>query len=252
MLVSDAFNSILMRGFILAGLAIAIASQCTATRADTPKPDVSPRVALIIANGSHVRRDEDPVILNARSLADALRDVGFVVTVAENTTDKKMELAFFDFFEAVPWDAMAIVYFAGRGGIVQGQILPFPINMSPLGLPPSNDLSDLMSALAAKNIRGALWLIDAQFTQHFGKEALRIRVPSKTIIAFASMLHGHTTDVGRFGSFLANGIRSGATGIYELLAQTRREVLKHSAGKQIPWEIYNAPPEIWAGAFRTR
>ena len=252
MLVSDAFNSMLLRGFILAGLAITIASDCTATRADAPKPDASPRVALIIANGSHVRRDEDPVILNARSLADSLRNAGFVVTIAENTTDKKMELAFYDFFEAVPQDAMAIVYFAGRGGIVHGQLLPFPTNMSPLGLPPSNNLSDLMSALAAKKIRGALWLIDAQFTQHFGNEALHIRVPSKTIIAFASMLHGRTAEAGRFGSYLANGIRSGVPGIYELLVQTRMEVLKHSAGKQNPWEIYNAPPEIWAGAFRSR
>ncbi len=183
------------------------------------------------------------------SLANSLRDAGFAVTQAENTTDKKLERAFYNFIDTVPHDALAIVSFSGRVGIVNGQLVPFPVDMNPLGLPPSNHLSDLMSKLAAKDIRSALWLIDASYKPSVGKGSLRIHVPPKTIVAFSTMLHMILPVERWFSGSLANGIQSGTSGLAELLEQTRVEVFKRSSGKQVPWELYNGAVEVWDDVF---
>ena len=247
--VPAGFRSNLRRWVIVGCLAIALEMPGADLLGENHKTGEPPLVALIVANGVTARLSDDKVIANARSLANSLRDAGFSVTQAENTTDKKLERAFYNFIDTVPRDALAIVSFSGRVGIVNGQLVPFPVDMNPLGLPPSNHLSDLMSKLAAKDIRGALWLIDASYKPSVGKGSLRIHVPPKTIVAFSTMLHMTLPDERWFSGSLANRIRSGTSGLAELLEQTRVEVLKRSSGKQVPWELYNGAVEVWDDVF---
>lgn len=204
-----------------AALALAQAAQVASAVPETVERDARSRVAFVIGNRAFQGADGERPVLSARSMAQALRDAGFTVTLLEYVTDRQMRRAFEEFAEGMPERARAVVYFAGRGGVLSGRLVPFPADVHPLGIPPSIDLERWMAQLAATPIAGALRLIDAGFVRQTGEEPREVRVPPKTMLACALPPGRPQNDEGWFTEGLLETLRDHAPGAAELLERTR-------------------------------
>ena len=210
------------------------------------------RLALVIGNDAYPWKPLVNSVRDARSIAQALPDVGFApndITLATDTNLRQLQRAARDFLQKLKPDDVALVYYSGHGVEVRGEnyLIPvdFPSNSSEL------DVQDLaypaqqfLRNLEATGARVRLMILDAcrdnplRATRSAGGGLARMEGQG-TLVVFATGA-GQTADDnprgnnGLFTSHLLREMRTPGVSIDIMLKQVARAVYQDSGGKQIP------------------
>ena len=86
------------------------------------------RIALVIGNGEYAAGRLSNAVLDARSMSETLRTLGFEVLAYENTGYREMRRALADFGERLSADGVGLFYYAGHGLQVAGKNYLVPVD----------------------------------------------------------------------------------------------------------------------------
>ena len=227
--------------------AVALCALLVAAVAESGQQASGRRLALVVGNDAYT---DQTVLRNAvndaRSVAAALREVGFAVETAENVTRARFVESLGDFARGLRPDDVALFYFAGHGLQVDGVNYLIPTDYA------GQTAADLrLSALRATDVedllgraRVAMLMLDACRNNPYrgmrGGDGLAPMAPRGTLIAYAAGAGELASDVaagaanGLFTSKFIEALRVPGLEAYELFRRVRREVYAASNEEQRP------------------
>ncbi len=209
------------------------------------------RIALVIGNADYSSSSKLRNTLNdAKSMTQALKSLGFEVTMIENGTYESMKNAIYAFGDRIQDVDVSLFFYAGHGLEVDGTNYLVPVDadiQSHLDIKqkciPLNGVSNTMEFANDEGLN--MIILDACRNNPFpagkrgGTGLARVNAPSGTLIAYA-------TDPGSVASDGdgTNGLYTGelvkqlkvSQRIEDIFMNTRNNVEKISDGKQRPWE----------------
>jgi uncharacterized caspase-like protein len=111
---------------LVLGIALCIGLGLGATIEAAAAPEA--RVALVIGNDDYAGGRLANAVLDARSMADSLRTLGFEVLAHENAGYRDMRRALADFGDRLSADGVGLFYYAGHGLQVNGRNYLVPVD----------------------------------------------------------------------------------------------------------------------------
>ena len=226
----------------------------------------SRKVALVIGNGGYsVGRLPNPVN-DARSMAQALGDLGFVVIQRTELTKSGMENALGEFSRQLTPGCEAVFYFAGHGMEVEGRNFLFPIDaqvdrLSDVKLR-TVDLDTILSVMDDAQTRLNIVILDACRNNPYGRGIrsgggglANIKAPTGTLIAYATAPKETASDGnegnGLYTQELLRAMREPNLPVEMVFKQVRTRVRERSGGNQVPWESSSLEGEFYFAGNRT-
>lgn len=223
-------------------------------RKDVPGTDNRPRTALVIGNAHY---DEKPLknpVNDAKSIAQALNDLGFDVTLYVDATERQLKDAIRKYGNTLKErGGVGLFYYAGHGMQADGHNYLLPVDAK---IQKEQDvefesvnLGRLLGELEyAENVLNILILdacrdnpFEAKFRSNGdGGLAPIYSMPVGTFIAYATapgaVAFDGTTEHGLFTQELLNAIQAPDTKLEDVFKQVRKHVRQKSGGRQIPWD----------------
>ncbi len=215
------------------------------------KTVVNQRVALVIGNSAY---DSTPLrnpANDARTMAAALRDLGFDVVEKENLNQKDMKREVQAFGGKLQKGGIGLFYFAGHGMQVNGRNYLIPVGariehekqVEYEAVDMGAVLSEMDYARNPMNIVILDACRDNPFARSFRSSAqglAAINAPGGTLIAYATAPGSVASDgPGEHGIYtgeLIKTMRTPGLKIEDVFKQVRSAVRQLTDGKQIPWE----------------
>jgi len=215
------------------------------------------KVALLLGNSSyaHVTRLPNPVN-DTRLVGEALKNLGFEVTVLTDATRASTERALLEFSRKSSGADVALVFYAGHGIQYEGKNYLLPVDASldnELALRlESVDVDLILGAMSSARTR--LLFLDAcrnnPFTNRLqlsggsrsvSRGLARIEASaSGTLIAFSTSPDDVASDGNGenspFSASLAKFLATPGLEIRQVLTRVRAAVIAETAGRQTPWE----------------
>ena len=225
------------------------------------------RVALVIGNSEY---REIPALKNpdkdAEDVSNTFRLAGFDVFVAKDLTKLQFEEQFRNYLAAVDGADLAVVYYSGHGFQIGGENFLIPVDAS---LKDAADievqaikLDDVLQQLRSKSKiqviildacrnnpfpRKDYWLRD-QLIATGGSGLAQVKSSLNTLIAFATepgaVAYDGTGDLSPFSSAFSRRALAPNQEIRTVMAAVRRDVVKATDGKQVPWENSSLIDEV--------
>ncbi|TIO49842.1 MAG: peptidase C14 caspase catalytic subunit p20 [Mesorhizobium sp.] len=225
------------------------------------------RVAFVIGNSEY--RDI-PALKNpdkdAEDVSNTFRLAGFDVFVAKDLTKLQFEEQFRNYLAAADGADLAVVYYSGHGFQIGGENFLIPVDAS---LKAAADievqaikLDDVLEQLRSKSKiqviildacrnnpfpRKDYWLRD-QLIAAGGSGLAQVKSSLNTLIAFAtepgSVAYDGTGDLSPFSSAFSRRALAPNQEIRTVMAAVRRDVVKATDGKQVPWENSSLIDEV--------
>ena len=246
----------------LAALTIAAASSWAAQGQE--------RMALVVGNSKYISANALPNAANdARMMARALRDIGFVVTDGYDLRRDSMERLIREFLRKSENARVALLFYAGHGLQVDGRNYLLPVDTkleaaSDLGFE-TIGLDNILESLDGAS-RTNIIILDAcrnnPFAQNFASRfgaARSVTVLSGlagysnlgtgTLIAFSTApgavaLDGSSSN-SPFTKALARHVRTPGLEVRQMLTRVRADVLAETGGRQIPWDNSSLLGEVY-------
>ena len=217
------------------------------------------RVALVIGNSEY---REIPALKNpdkdAEDVSNTFRQAGFDVFVARDLTKLQFEQEFRDYLAAADGADLAVVYYSGHGFQIGGENFLIPVDAS---LKDAADievqaikLDDVLQQMRAKSKiqviildacrnnpfpRKDYWLRD-QLIAANGTGLAQVTGSQNALIAFATapgaVAFDGSGDLSPFSSAFSRRALAPNQEIRTVMAAVRRDVVKATGGKQVPWE----------------
>ncbi|TGQ52726.1 peptidase C14 caspase catalytic subunit p20 [Mesorhizobium sp. M1C.F.Ca.ET.193.01.1.1] len=217
------------------------------------------RVAFVIGNSGY--RDI-PALKNpdkdAADVSNTFRLAGFDVFVAKDLTKLQFEEQFRNYLAAADGADLAVVYYSGHGFQIGGENFLIPVDAS---LKDAADievqaikLDDVLQQLRSKSKiqviildacrnnpfpRKDYWLRD-QLIAAGGAGLAQVKSSLNTLIAFATepgaVAYDGTGDLSPFSSAFSRRALAPNQEIRTVMSAVRRDVVKATDGKQVPWE----------------
>ncbi|WP_292345116.1 caspase family protein [Mesorhizobium sp.] len=217
------------------------------------------RVAFVIGNSEY---REIPALKNpdkdAQDVANTFRLAGFDVFVAKDLTKLQFEEQFRNYLAAADGADLAVVYYSGHGFQIGGENFLIPVDAS---LKAAADievqaikLDDVLQQLRSKSKiqviildacrnnpfpRKDYWLRD-QLIVAGGAGLAQVKSSLNTLIAFATepgaVAYDGTGNLSPFSSAFSRRALAPNQEIRTVMAAVRRDVVKATNGKQVPWE----------------
>lgn len=217
------------------------------------------RVAFVIGNSEY--RDI-PALKNpdkdADDVSNTFRQAGFDVFLAKDVTRLQFEEQFRNYLAAADGADLAVVYYSGHGFQIGGENFLIPVDAS---LKDAADievqavkLDDVLEQLRSKSKiqviildacrnnpfpRKDYWLRD-QLVITGGTGLAQVKGSQNTLIAFATepgaIAYDGTGDLSPFSSAFSRRALAPNQEIRTVMAAVRRDVVKATDGKQVPWE----------------
>lgn len=230
---------------------LCIAFACGPSAAEAPW-DV--RVALVIGNGSYLNA---PSLSNARndarSVAAALRSLGFAVEEIENGSKADMDGALMKVQHTLKKkQGLAILYYAGHGLQVnwRNYMLPIEIKLTNVAELPqqSVDVESVMKVFQNAETRMNIVILDACRDNPFAnstaspKGLAPMDAPAGTLLAYATQPGNVAEDGdekagnGPYAQYLTQELRRPYARVEDVFKRVRYNVRKSTSGRQIPWE----------------
>ncbi|RUW63831.1 caspase family protein [Mesorhizobium sp. M7A.F.Ca.US.008.03.1.1] len=225
------------------------------------------RVALVIGNSQY---REIPALKNpdkdAEDVSRTFRLAGFEVFVAKDLTKLQFEAQFRNYLAAADGADLSVVYYSGHGFQIGGENFLIPVDAS---LKDAADievqavkLDDVLQQLRAKSKiqviildacrnnpfpRKDYWLRDQLITA--GNTGLaQVKSSLNTLIAFATepgaVAYDGAGDLSPFSSAFSRRALAPNQEIRTVMAAVRRDVVKATDGKQVPWENSSLIDEV--------
>ncbi|MDX8523335.1 caspase family protein [Mesorhizobium sp. MSK_1335] len=217
------------------------------------------RVALVIGNSGY---REIPALKNpdkdAEDVSKTFRLAGFEVFAAKDLTKLQFEEQFRNYLAAADGADLAVVYYSGHGFQIGGENFLIPVDAS---LRDAADMEvqaikvdDILQQLRSKSKiqviildacrndpfpRKDYWLRD-QLIVADGTGLAQVTGSQNTLIAFATepgaVAYDGSGDLSPFSSSFSRRALAPNQEIHSVMAAVRRDVVKATGGKQIPWE----------------
>jgi len=217
------------------------------------------RVALVIGNSEY---RAIPTLKNpdkdAEDVAHTFRLAGFDVFVAKDLTRLQFEEQFRNYLAAADGADLAVVYYSGHGFQIGGENFLIPVDAS---LKEAADvevqaikLDDVLQQLRSKSKiqviildacrnnpfpRKNYWLRD-QLIVSGGSGLAQVTGSQNTLIAFATepgaVAYDGSGNLSPFSSAFSHRALAPNQEIRSVMAAVRRDVVKATDGKQVPWE----------------
>jgi uncharacterized caspase-like protein len=127
------------------------------------------RVALVIGNNVYAELDDlDKAVGDARTIADALTELGFAVTALENIGVDDFDVALSDFYGAIGEGDIAFFFYAGHGIAAGGVNYLLPVDMPEIDPSESRrvernaiDASRIVAEITSRGAELAFVVLDA-------------------------------------------------------------------------------------------
>ena len=217
------------------------------------------RVAFVIGNSAY---RNIPALKNPDNdvddVSNTFRQAGFNVFLAKDVTRLQFEEQFRNYLAAADGADLAVVYYSGHGFQIGGENFLIPVDAS---LKEAADieiqavkLDDMLEQLRSKSRiqviildacrnnpfpRKDYWLRDQLITTSSTGLA-QIKSSQNTLIAFATepgaIAYDGTGDLSPFSSAFSRRALAPNQEIRTVMSAVRRDVVKATDGKQVPWE----------------
>jgi len=229
--------------------------------------DASRKVALVIGNAAYGRDALANPVIDAKSMAAALKALGFDVVTITDAGRTQMVRALEEFRRRLTGSGVGLFYFAGHGVQMEGRnyLLPVDVDMGSEDQVKYNTirLDDVMDTLEGGAPAVKIVILDACRNNPFergrggsGGLAAVANAPQGTLIAFATSpgrvaLDGRPGDNGLYTRHLLDALSAPGLSIVEVFMATRAAVMRASNGRQLPWEttsLVGAPLVLKPGA----
>ncbi|HXF44911.1 MAG TPA: caspase family protein [Burkholderiaceae bacterium] len=222
------------------------------------------RIALVIGNGNYRTAPLKNPVGDANAVAARLRQLGFAVTLRENTTLRELIEAMRDFSLRAPQAAVRVFFYAGHGVQVKGRNYLVPVDSEPAAedeIPgKSADVAEFIDRLSALKHGVNVAILDACRVNPFGGGVLvmadgrRVRfrgtapaglapldAPPGTLIAYSTAPGGVALDGadGRhslYAKHLLAHLGTPGIPIEEMFKRVRIAVVEETGRMQVPWE----------------
>lgn len=228
-------------------------------------PKANPRVALVVGNARYessvgaLRNASN----DAKSVAKALRGLGFAVTEEHNVTRDELLKAVAGFRTKLSGAEVGLFYYAGHGISVTGSnyLIPVKSGYNPEGADETSlrmlaetrlfNAEQVVAEMSAAGGRCNLVILDACRTTPVARNPrsrdlsvpgglAEMKPPAGSLIAFATDA-GRTADDGTaanglYTEVLLGYLRTPGLTIEQVFKRTRAEVMRRSGGAQIPAE----------------
>jgi hypothetical protein len=209
------------------------------------------RVALVIGNAAYKEAPLKNPANDAKDIADALKRLGFDVTLKVNAGLSDMDRAVQDFGRSLRQGGVGIFYFAGHGLQVGGDNYLVPVDAN---IESESDVKFkcLNAGLVLGKMEDAgnslnIVILDAcrnnPFARSFrsaGRGLAKMDAPKGSMIAYATAPGATAADgEGRNGVYtkhLLDNLLTPGLHIQDVFLRTRVGVLRETSEKQIPWE----------------
>jgi Caspase domain len=228
------------------------------------------RLALVIGNSKYINANAVPNAVNdARLMARALRDIGFVVADGFDLPRASMERQIREFLHKSEAARVALFFYAGHGLQVDGRnyLLPVSANLeaaSDLGFE-TIALDNILESLDGAS-RTNIIILDACRNNPFAQSlASRLgaarsvtvlsglagysNLGTGTLIAFSTApgavaLDGNGSN-SPFTKALARHLRTPGLEVRQMLTRVRADVAAETRGRQIPWDNSSLLGEVY-------
>lgn len=229
---------------LFAGLVLSTVTAATA--------EPEPRIALVIGNGDYAGGRLANAVLDARSMADTLRDLGFKVLAHENTGYREMRRALAEFGEELRADGVGLFYYAGHGLQVNGKNYLVPVDadiksekyVSAEAVDAESVLAEMQGARTRVNIVIMDACRDNPFVTRFrglSRGLAFMPAPAGTYVAYATGPGSVAEDgePGRNGIYtgeLLKALREPGLRIEDVFKRVRIAVQARTDNRQNPWD----------------
>ena len=212
--------------------------------------DNKTRTALIIGNSAYKNSSLKNPVNDATDMARTLRDKGFDVILITNADQKAVERNIRKFGRKLRKGGVGLFYYAGHGVQVRGINYLIPVGadiqaeheVKYKAVPAEYVLGEMESADSPMNIVILDACRDNPFARSFRSSTrglARMNAPKGTIIVYSTSPGNVAQDgAGRnapFTKYLVKEIRESNLEIDPLLREVRRQVLRETNNKQMPW-----------------
>lgn len=233
------------------------------------------RIALVIGNADYQFVDplQNPVN-DARAMSAALRDLGFDVISAENTSKKDLEFAVLDFAGKLRRDSVGLFYYAGHGMQARGRNFLIPVDAQ---IPTQSrlrvsavDINLVLEEMGLANNRLNIVILDACRNNPFegkfrgaGKGLAAVDAARGMMIAYATAPGAIAADGvganGLYTSHLLTALKVPGLKVEEVFKQVRIGVARETQSQQVPWEsssltgdfVFNLDAPVSPGRIRS-
>ncbi len=209
------------------------------------------RTALVIGNGAYKDAPLKNPVNDARDMAQALKALGFGVTLLTDATHQQMEAAVRDFGKTLRQGGVGLFYFAGHGVQVGGENFLVPVN-AVIASESDVKFGCLNAGLVLGKMEDAgnglnVIILDAcrnnPFARSFRSAELglaKMDAPTGSLIAYATAPGSVAADgAGRNGVYteqILKHLRTPGLAITDLFMRVRMGVVAATGKKQVPWE----------------
>lgn len=210
------------------------------------------RLALVIGNASYMKAPLANPRNDAQAISRSLTEAGFTVRTLVDADQLAMRAAIVAFGrELRGGDSVGVFYYAGHGVQVDGQnyLIPVGADIAEAGEVPLQGISltELLRTMQSAESRLNIAILDACRDNPYPSRARStarglapVQSPAGTLIAFATgpgdvALDGDGPNSPYSGALAANILEEGIP-LEETFRRTRRQVLRVTANKQVPWE----------------
>ena len=210
------------------------------------------RIALVIGNGDYASGRLANAVLDARSMADTLRGLGFEVLARENAGYRDMRRALAEFGERLSADGVGLFYYAGHGLQVNGKNYLVPVDaeikseryVSAEAVDAESVLAEMQAAKTRVNIVIMDACRDNPFVTRFRgltRGLAFMPAPAGTYVAYATGPGSVAEDgePGRNGIYtgeLLKALREPGLRIEDVFKRVRIAVQARTENRQNPWD----------------
>jgi uncharacterized caspase-like protein len=209
------------------------------------------RIALVIGNGKYPTAPLKNPVNDARAMAKSLKELGFEVTLRENSSQRDLAAAVRQFGSSITPGSAAVFYFAGHGMQVKGRNYLVPVDADIQledEVPYSTiDVSLVLDKMEVGKSAVNIVILDAcrnnPFARRFrssGTGLAQMDAPIGTLIAFAtapgSVAQDGTGENGIYTKHLLDSIAMPGLPVEQMFKRVRVGVARDTNEAQVPWE----------------
>jgi formylglycine-generating enzyme required for sulfatase activity len=226
---------------------------------DAGTPPEPNRVALVIGNGAYAQAPLPSAPVDARAVADALRDAGFDVVYLENARRAQIEGAIDAFTHKLERGVMAVVYLSGHALQFQERNFFVPLDAKIASAADirreSIDIDLLLDPLIVARPIGSAVILDASRANPWQRavserqRGLAAQDPLEGVVLVYSAEPGKVVRdtpqaASLFSAELVKAIKTPGIGFEAALRQTRSAIKRASGGEQVPWQSSVASKDL--------
>ena len=209
------------------------------------------KTALVIGNSTYIFSPLKNPANDAKTIAKALRELGFSVDERTNLSQIEMKQAVEAFGKNIKEGGVGLFYYAGHGMQVNGRNYLVPVDADIQGEAEVDikavDAGAVLAKMDMAQNEMNIVILDACRNNPFARSfraanpgLASMNAPSGTLIAYAtspgSVASDGTGANGLYTEQLVNNMKKTGLRIEDVFKQVRSGVQNQTSGKQVPWE----------------